>query len=73
MARAGSKEKALDPPLWFLAELTYRCPLACPYCSNPLDYQAVDAEPDWLAVDLDTLVQLLRHRHRTPCGKAQPA
>lgn len=25
-------------PLWFLAELTYRCPLQCPYCSNPLDY-----------------------------------
>jgi PqqA peptide cyclase len=22
-------------PLWLLAELTYRCPLACPYCSNP--------------------------------------
>ncbi|MFJ1475735.1 radical SAM protein [Acinetobacter baumannii] len=25
-------------PLWLLAELTYRCPLQCPYCSNPLDY-----------------------------------
>src|SRR5256885_14761822 len=25
-------------PLWLLAELTYRCPLHCPYCSNPLDY-----------------------------------
>ena len=23
-------------PLALLAELTYRCPLACPYCSNPL-------------------------------------
>ena len=22
-------------PLWLLAEVTYRCPLACPYCSNP--------------------------------------
>ncbi|MCP6082968.1 hypothetical protein NL341_28615, partial [Klebsiella pneumoniae] len=20
------------PPLWLLAELTYRCPLQCPYC-----------------------------------------
>src|SRR2546427_1953069 len=26
------------PPLWLLAELTYRCPLQCPYCSNPLDF-----------------------------------
>ncbi len=25
-------------PLWLLAELTYRCPLQCPYCSNPLDF-----------------------------------
>ena len=29
----------MDPrPLWLLAELTYRCPLQCPYCSNPLDF-----------------------------------
>ena len=24
-------------PNWMLAELTYRCPLSCPYCSNPVD------------------------------------
>jgi pyrroloquinoline quinone biosynthesis protein E len=24
-------------PLLLIAELTYRCPLHCPYCSNPLD------------------------------------
>ena len=28
----------IGPPLWLLAELTYRCPLQCPYCSNPLDF-----------------------------------
>src|SRR5690554_3749093 len=22
--------------MWLLAELTYACPLQCPYCSNPL-------------------------------------
>jgi PqqA peptide cyclase len=26
----------LTAPLGLLAELTHRCPLACPYCSNPL-------------------------------------
>jgi pyrroloquinoline quinone biosynthesis protein E len=26
----------IAPPLGLLAELTHRCPLACPYCSNPL-------------------------------------
>ncbi|ORU92308.1 MAG: pyrroloquinoline quinone biosynthesis protein PqqE [Cycloclasticus sp. symbiont of Poecilosclerida sp. M] len=34
---AGSL-KAPSPPRWLLAELTYACPLQCPYCSNPLDY-----------------------------------
>jgi len=27
----------VDPPLGLLAELTHRCPLHCPYCSNPLE------------------------------------
>src|SRR6516225_1490790 len=27
---------ALSAPLGMLAELTHRCPLGCPYCSNPL-------------------------------------
>ena len=28
---------ALDSPIALLAELTHRCPLRCPYCSNPTD------------------------------------
>src|SRR5215831_18992232 len=32
------------PPLWLLAELTYRCPLHCVYCSNPLDFARVEDE-----------------------------
>ncbi|MEL7132995.1 MAG: radical SAM protein, partial [Pseudomonadota bacterium] len=34
----------VDPPMAMLAELTHRCPLACPYCSNPTDLLARDAE-----------------------------
>ena len=26
-----------NPPIALLAELTHRCPLMCPYCSNPLE------------------------------------
>lgn len=36
-----------------IAELTYRCPLRCPYCSNPLDYNERRDElttDDWLRV-----------------------
>ena len=36
------------PPVGLLAELTHRCPLACPYCSNPL---ALDAASDELDTD----------------------
>ncbi len=28
----------IERPLTLIAELTYRCPLRCPYCSNPLNY-----------------------------------
>ncbi|MCH9672693.1 MAG: pyrroloquinoline quinone biosynthesis protein PqqE [Gammaproteobacteria bacterium] len=40
-------------PLWLLAELTYACPLQCPYCSNPLAFNQGDDELDtdtWLRV-----------------------
>jgi pyrroloquinoline quinone biosynthesis protein E len=30
--------------LWLLAELTYRCPLHCAYCSNPVDFAKVEEE-----------------------------
>ena len=42
-----------SPPLWLLAELTYRCPLQCPYCSNPVEMAAAGEEldtEDWLRV-----------------------
>ena len=41
------------PPLWLLAELTYRCPLQCPYCSNPLDFARSHEElstAEWIEV-----------------------
>ena len=31
-------------PVGLLAELTHRCPLQCPYCSNPLDLERVNTE-----------------------------
>ena len=36
-----------------LAELTHRCPLQCPYCSNPLDLERASVEletEEWLRV-----------------------
>ena len=31
-------KKNIAPPLWLLAEITYRCPLNCVFCYNPVDY-----------------------------------
>jgi PqqA peptide cyclase len=43
----------VGPPLWLLAELTYRCPLHCVFCYNPVDFAQQTAElstDDWLRV-----------------------
>jgi PqqA peptide cyclase len=42
-----------QPPLGMLAELTHRCPLHCPYCSNPIELITRDNElttDQWLNV-----------------------
>jgi len=44
---------SVPAPIAMLAELTHRCPLACPYCSNPTDLLAKENELDtgtWLRV-----------------------
>jgi pyrroloquinoline quinone biosynthesis protein E len=37
---------ATAPPLAMLAELTHRCPLQCPYCSNPVELERAAGEID---------------------------
>jgi PqqA peptide cyclase len=44
---------AINPPLWLLAEVTYKCPLHCVFCSNPVDYAHYDGElttEEWVRV-----------------------
>jgi pyrroloquinoline quinone biosynthesis protein E len=36
----------IPPPYGLLAELTHRCPLSCPYCSNPIELEGRCAELD---------------------------
>jgi pyrroloquinoline quinone biosynthesis protein E len=41
------------PPMAMLAELTHRCPLACPYCSNPIELTRANEElstEEWIGV-----------------------
>ena len=49
----GPASPGVGPPFWLLAELTYRCPLQCPYCSNPLDFANTQKElttDEWVRV-----------------------
>ncbi|GAA0494188.1 pyrroloquinoline quinone biosynthesis protein PqqE [Salinibacillus aidingensis] len=48
-----SKTNRVEPPYSLLAELTHRCPLHCPYCSNPIEMIQKERElttEDWLHV-----------------------
>lgn len=50
---ADAPGAAVAPPLWLLAELTYRCPLHCVFCYNPVDFSSHGPELDtdaWLRV-----------------------
>jgi pyrroloquinoline quinone biosynthesis protein E len=42
--------------MWLLAELTYKCPLQCPYCSNPVDF----ASTTGVELDTDQWIKVLR-------------
>ena len=62
MAQAGP----LTKPLGLLAELTHRCPLGCPYCSNPLALDPRDDELDaatWSRVFVEAAALGVLHVH----------
>jgi PqqA peptide cyclase len=40
---------APEPPFGIVLELTHRCPLQCPYCSNPLHLERASGEMDTAA------------------------
>ncbi|WP_036165499.1 pyrroloquinoline quinone biosynthesis protein PqqE [Massilia sp. 9096] len=44
MMDIGEPSPTAPPPYWLLAELTYRCPLHCAFCYNPLHYEGVRNE-----------------------------
>jgi pyrroloquinoline quinone biosynthesis protein E len=52
-ATAAPSEDAAPRPYTLIAELTYKCPLQCLYCSNPLDLRAYTHElatADWTRI-----------------------
>jgi len=61
VTRKGDTAKAdYGIPLAVLVELTHRCPLQCPYCSNPVELEASGKElttEEWLRV-IDELAEI---------------
>ena len=54
------------PPIAMLAELTHRCPLSCPYCSNPMELTGKERELDtaaWLDVFTQAAALGVLHLH----------
>jgi pyrroloquinoline quinone biosynthesis protein E len=52
-AAAAPEPVPFPPPMGLIAELTHRCPLSCPYCSNPLDLERAATElttAEWIDV-----------------------
>ncbi|WOS64954.1 pyrroloquinoline quinone biosynthesis protein PqqE [Sinorhizobium fredii] len=51
--QVDARISSVPPPMAMLAELTHRCPLACPYCSNPIALTRADEElstAEWTGV-----------------------
>lgn len=44
LTTASETSDCVEAPVGLLAELTHRCPLQCPYCSNPLELERASAE-----------------------------
>ena len=50
---SGLSLDGLGMPLWLVVELTYKCPLKCPWCSNPVDFERYGNElstEEWKSV-----------------------
>ena len=68
--KSGSKqlktasEQGIQAPLALLAELSHRCPLQCPYCSNPVQLEEKTGElttDEWKSV-IDQAVDMGMHQ-----------
>lgn len=63
---AAGRSGDIPPPMAMLAELTHRCPLACPYCSNPIELTRAEQElstHEWIAIFRQAAALGVLHLH----------
>ncbi len=74
-ATAEKHGRSIHPPLALLAEVTHRCPLACGYCSNPVELESRNSElstEEWASVFMQAEELGVLHLHLSggePCSR----
>ena len=58
----------VGPPLWLLAEVTYRCPLHCVFCYNPLDFAKTERADELSTADWLRVLREARQLGAVQCG-----
>jgi len=72
---AEVRNASIPPPMALLAEVTHRCPLACGYCSNPLELKSREEElaaDEWARVFKEAAEIGVLHLHLSggePCSR----
>ena len=58
----------IGPPLWLLAEVTYRCPLHCVFCYNPVDFAKTERTDELSTTDWLRVLREARQLGAVQCG-----
>ena len=58
----------IGPPLWLLAEVTYRCPLHCVFCYNPVDFAKTERADELSTADWLRVLREARQLGAVQCG-----
>ena len=58
----------IGPPLWLLAEVTYRCPLHCVFCYNPVDFAKTERADELSTADWLRVLREARELGAVQCG-----
>ncbi|WP_461547745.1 pyrroloquinoline quinone biosynthesis protein PqqE [Sphaerotilus sulfidivorans] len=58
----------IGPPLWLLAEVTYRCPLHCVFCYNPVDFARTERTDELSTLEWLRVLREARALGAVQCG-----
>jgi pyrroloquinoline quinone biosynthesis protein E len=63
-----SAAPVIGPPLWLLAEVTYRCPLHCVFCYNPVDFAKTERADELSTLEWLRVLREARQLGAVQCG-----